>query len=125
MTEPPLLNISLRAALGIAQSRIVPSSPHVTAALETGENEMRLTGPLPDQPWNDARTSTMPAMVFESDALRSALAGGLAVVVSPYTWMEEHTPKSTVRARRSHASQHPRAGRPTSLTQRQLRLAPI
>ena len=42
---------------------------------------MRLTGPLPDQPWNDARTSTMPAMVFESDALRGALAGGLAVVV--------------------------------------------
>lgn len=42
---------------------------------------MRLTGPLPDQPWNDARTSTMPAMVFAPDALRAALAGALAVVV--------------------------------------------
>lgn len=42
---------------------------------------MRLTGPLPDQPWNDARTATMPSMVLSPEAIRGAAAGGIALVV--------------------------------------------
>ncbi len=41
---------------------------------------MRLTGPLPDQPWNDPATATDPASVFDSDAIRGAAAGALSLV---------------------------------------------
>ena len=41
---------------------------------------MRLTGPLPDQPWNTAAQATSPASVFDVDAIRGAAAGAVSLV---------------------------------------------
>lgn len=42
---------------------------------------MRLTGPLPDQPWNKAEDALNPAVLFHASALRGAAAGALALIV--------------------------------------------
>jgi hypothetical protein len=41
---------------------------------------MRLTGPLPDQPWNSPVDALSPSRVFESDAIRGAAAGAVSLV---------------------------------------------
>ena len=41
---------------------------------------MRFTGPLPDQPWNDARTATDPKSIFDADAVRGAAGAAVALV---------------------------------------------
>jgi hypothetical protein len=41
---------------------------------------MRLTGPLPDQPWNDAKTAADPKSIFDAEAVRGAAGAAVALV---------------------------------------------
>ncbi|MFM1833262.1 MAG: hypothetical protein RLZZ461_1578 [Planctomycetota bacterium] len=50
------------------------------AVLLVAAGLMRLTGPLPDQPWNEARTATDPKSIFDAEAVRGAAGAAVALV---------------------------------------------